>query len=65
MGEERGERQFEKPDREREREEIREKRLQRREDSAPYSKNKRGTWKNKACWTVGVGTEKGVVQSKF
>ncbi|XP_023693345.1 polyglutamine-binding protein 1 [Paramormyrops kingsleyae] len=42
IGEERGERQFEKPDREREREEIREKRLQRREDIAPYSKNKRG-----------------------
>ncbi|XP_018580758.1 polyglutamine-binding protein 1 isoform X2 [Scleropages formosus] len=42
MGEEWGERQFEKPERERDREEIREKRLQRREESAPYTKNKRG-----------------------
>ncbi|KPP78628.1 hypothetical protein Z043_101852 [Scleropages formosus] len=44
MGEEWGERQFEKPERERDREEIREKRLQRREESAPYTKNKRGKY---------------------
>lgn len=58
VGDDRGERQFEKPDRERERERERERdrererekedgrerdrRMQRREDIAPYSKNKRG-----------------------
>ncbi|KAG7477491.1 hypothetical protein MATL_G00070250 [Megalops atlanticus] len=41
-GEDRGERQYEKPERERDRDEVRERRLQRREDSAPYGKAKRG-----------------------